>query len=119
MYRLRTSGEFLGPVLDVPLRARVEFIVPAGTARTWPQLLGTVCVGPGVIRCPVSHVTWISGRGAVCGRRWIVPPAADVPVTDGDVLCEAVTAAIAHRARLWIDELRTLSAPVQGQHDGL
>jgi hypothetical protein len=97
--RLRTAGDIVGPVLDVPLRASVEFIVTAGTTRHWPRLPGTLCVGWGESRLPAPDMTLKNGRRAQCGRRWLTPwtPIA-VPVTDSDALCECLTAALAHRA---------------------
>ncbi len=98
--RLRSMGAELGPVLDTPARAAVEFIVETGTAASWPPLTGTRAAATGVIRCPPPHMTVPAAVRSTGGRRWIVPPlylhAADT--TDANALCEAVAAALMHRA---------------------
>lgn len=111
--RLQELGEPVGPVLEVPLRDTVEFLVPPGTAADWPPLPGTRCVERGFIRCPGPDRTRSSGRRASCGRRWIVSPTeSTIPTTDADALVEAVTAALAHRAEQWLHQIRpALSQP--------
>jgi hypothetical protein len=97
--RLRREKEPLGLVLEVPLRGAVEFLVPCGTADGWPCLPGTVAVREGVMRWPAPEASVASGRRALCGRRWLVSPAAaDWLTTDSDALCEATTAAIVRLA---------------------
>ncbi|GGX36693.1 hypothetical protein [Streptomyces chryseus] len=96
--RVRRAGVELGPVLDTPARGAVEFIVPPGTATTWPQMLGTRAVSTGILRCPPPHITLASGRGSTGGRRWIMPPLYAPATTDADALCEAVAGALFARA---------------------
>ncbi|WP_331718287.1 hypothetical protein [Streptomyces sp. NBC_00134] len=87
----------LGPILANRNRSAVEFIVPAGTAATWPALPHTRCVETAVMRCPAPAVTAASRR-RVQGRTWICAPSPERPAaTDADALCEAVTTAIAAR----------------------
>ncbi|GHJ24430.1 hypothetical protein [Streptomyces albus] len=102
--RLRARGLVLGPVLLVPRRACVEFVVPPGTAASWPALYGTTCVGlGGTIRCPSP-----AGTPAACGRRWLSPPAGPVPTTDATHLAEVAAAALVHRtAALSADQEQT------------
>ncbi|GAA0574491.1 hypothetical protein [Streptomyces mordarskii] len=107
--RLQARGEPLGPVLEVPMRFTIEFLVPrCAAAATWPPLLGTRWIEHGIIRCPGPERTRSAGRRSACGRRWIVPPVpAVIPVTDADALCEAVTAALVHQAERWISKVRS------------
>ncbi|MFE5123083.1 hypothetical protein [Streptomyces sp. NPDC056669] len=109
--RLRASGTALGLVLDVPLRATVEFLAPAGCSASWPPLTATRCVASGAMRWPSPLANLRAGRRAACGRRWIVAPATAGPLTtDGDELCEAVAAALAHLAGVWLSDVRTKGA---------
>lgn len=103
--RLHADGVPLGPVLEVPLCATVEVLVRAGTARHWPRLLGTHCIGPGTIHCPAPHLTRASGDRTASGRHWIVPPGRPAQVTNADALVERAATATAHRARSWLAEL--------------
>ncbi|MBL1117158.1 hypothetical protein JK364_32945 [Streptomyces sp. 110] len=58
---------------------------------------------------PLANVR--AGHWAACGRRWIVGPATAGPLTtDGDELCEAVAAALAHLAGVWLSDIRTKGA---------
>ncbi|MGY0058983.1 hypothetical protein ACWY4P_20920 [Streptomyces sp. LZ34] len=108
LHRLRARGTPLGLVLEVPLRATVEFLVPPGCFASWPPLTGTRCVASGVMRWPSPGANLRTGVRAACGRRWIVEPnAADVLTTDGDELCEAVAATLARLARAWLADRRT------------
>ncbi|GAB2872655.1 hypothetical protein [Streptomyces mayteni] len=65
----------IGPVLEVPARDAVEFLVPPGTAATWPSrpvLRDAICVGlGGTSRFPAPALTLADGRRARCGRRWL------------------------------------------------
>ncbi|MFD5390836.1 hypothetical protein ACFWMG_39125 [Streptomyces sp. NPDC127074] len=132
--RLRASGTALGLVLDVPLRATVEFLAPPGCSASWPPLTGTRCVASGSMRWPSPLANLRAGRRAACGRRWIVAPATAGPLTtDGDELCEAVApaparhppslaaarrspraphppAALAHLAGVWLSDVHTKGA---------
>ncbi|GAA3372096.1 hypothetical protein GCM10017744_102190 [Streptomyces antimycoticus] len=106
--RLQERGEPLGPVLEVPLRFAVEFLVPRCAAASWPPLVGTRWVEHGIIRCPGPERTRSAGQRAACGRRWIVPPGpAAAAATDADALCEAVAAAVVHQAERWICTVRS------------
>lgn len=96
--RVRSCGAELGPVLETPARGAVEFVVAPGTAATWPDLIGTRAAATGVMRCPPPHVTVASGLRSTGARRWIVPPQYAPATTDADALCEAVAAALLHRA---------------------
>ncbi|MER6603816.1 MULTISPECIES: hypothetical protein [Streptomyces] len=96
--RVRSIGAELGPVLETPARGAVEFVVTPGTARTWPDLMGTRATSRGVLRCPPPHVTVASGLRSTGARRWIVPPLYAPATTDADALCEAVAAALLDRA---------------------
>ncbi|GAB2924067.1 hypothetical protein GCM10022245_66050 [Streptomyces mayteni] len=97
LHRLRRAQEPVGLVLDVPLRGAVEFLVPCGTAASWPPIAGTVAVADGTMRWPAPRASAANGRRAICGRRWLVAPAAVASViTDANALCEAVAGAIAH-----------------------
>ncbi|TDC21068.1 hypothetical protein E1265_19105 [Streptomyces sp. 8K308] len=97
LHRLRRAKEPVGLVLEVPLRGAVEFLVPRGTAASWPTIGGTVAVADGTMRWPAPGASAANGRRAICGRRWLVAPAAVASVvTDADALCEAVAATIAH-----------------------
>ncbi|OII64296.1 hypothetical protein BJP40_00040 [Streptomyces sp. CC53] len=96
--RVRRHGAELGPVLETPARGAVEFVVPPGTAATWPDLMGTIAAARGVLRCPPPHVTAASGLRSTGARRWIVPPLYAPATTDANALCEAVAAALMHRA---------------------
>lgn len=90
--QFRSDGVVVGPVLGVPPRNTVEFVVPAGTVRSWPSLPGVCCVGlGGVSHLPAPHLAEESGRGARCGRSSLtrLEPAL-VPTTDSDVLREHV-----------------------------
>ncbi|MEU0812250.1 hypothetical protein [Streptomyces sp. NPDC005970] len=108
LHRLRARGTPLGLVLEVPLRATVEFLVPPGCSASWPPLTGTRCVASGMMRWPSPGANLRTGVRAACGRRWIVEPnAADVLTTDGDELCEAVAATLARFARAWLADRRT------------
>ncbi|MDT0319285.1 hypothetical protein [Streptomyces millisiae] len=74
--RLPRQVAAIGPVLEVPARETVEFLVPPGTAATWPswqpELHNVFCVGPGgVSRFPAPALTLADGRRARCGRRWL------------------------------------------------
>lgn len=101
--RLMSAAVLLGPILEVREIGVLEFVVPAGTATSWPALYGTTCVDHGNLRCPAPRVTIGAGR-AQSGRSWLVPPVrvempltpAPQPWTDDDLLCEAVAAATAH-----------------------
>ncbi|MGW0785905.1 hypothetical protein [Streptomyces sp. NPDC002913] len=96
--RVRRIGSQVGPVLETPARGAVEYLVPRGTAATWPPMVGTRATGMGLLRCPSPGVTLSSGQRSTGRRSWIVPPL-DVPsTTDADALCEAVAAALLHRA---------------------
>lgn len=100
--RLQERGTQLGPILEVPLREALEFIVPVGTLATWPPLPGTTCVKSGNIRCPAPHLNRAREQRATCSRRWIVPVSSAAPITDSDELAEAVTAATVRRATAWL-----------------
>ncbi|NGO68270.1 hypothetical protein [Streptomyces boncukensis] len=100
--RLRGRGVAVGPVLDVPPRGALEFVVPAGTAESWPPLPGTTCVRSGRLPCPVPHTRSAEGQWVVRGRRWIVPLGSTAAFTDPDELAETVTGAAAHRAFAWL-----------------
>ncbi|MGO4751766.1 hypothetical protein AB4212_24650 [Streptomyces sp. 2MCAF27] len=111
LHRLRARGTPLGLVLEVPLRATVEFLVPPGCSASWPPLTGTRCVASGVMRWPSPSLNLRTGVRATCGRRWIVEPnAADVLTTDGDELCEAVAATLACLAQAWLSGRRAEEA---------
>ncbi|WP_037859663.1 hypothetical protein [Streptomyces sp. NRRL F-5065] len=96
--RVRGIGAELGPVLETPVRSAVEFVVTPGTAATWPDMIGTRAAARGMLRCPPPHVTATSGLRSTGARRWIVPPSYVPATTDADALCEAVAAALVHRA---------------------
>lgn len=103
LQRLRTAGVGLGPVLETMPRETIEWLVPAGTARTWPPIPGTACTDTGNWLCPAPWVTACAGSSGVNGRRWIVSPTATVlTITDADALCEAVAAAVCHLAEPYI-----------------
>ncbi|MEU9535825.1 hypothetical protein AB0D00_26395 [Streptomyces sp. NPDC048213] len=95
--RLQSNGVDLGPVLEAPLRGALEFLVPLGTAASWPSLTATFPTQRGYTLCPPPHMTATSGLRSTGARRWIVPPLAPA-TTDGDLLCEAVAAVSATRA---------------------
>jgi hypothetical protein len=99
--RLAAGHVPVGPVLTVPARRTVEFLVSPGTWRSWPLgLTGVVCPGPGsASRLPAPDRT--HAGAARCGRRWLSPPRPRQPFTDADVLCEVLAAAVAHRTREW------------------
>ncbi|TDC76276.1 hypothetical protein [Streptomyces hainanensis] len=66
----------IGPVLEVPARETVEFLVPPGTAAAWPshrrELRNVYCVGRGgSSKLPAPDLTLADGRRACCGRRWL------------------------------------------------
>ncbi|MGX1976848.1 hypothetical protein [Streptomyces kronopolitis] len=67
----------LGPVLDCPSRATLEFLTPPG--HWWTPQLGARLATTGHIRWPAPDVTRRAGRQAQCGRSWIVPPRITVP----------------------------------------
>lgn len=99
LHKLRAAGIALGPVLETAPRDALEWLVPTGTAHSWPALRGTVCTDRGSLRCPAPEVT-AGHPSAAGGRRWIVPPLTGVPpVTDADALCEAVAAVLFHVAQ--------------------
>lgn len=100
--RVRRIGGQVGPVVEMPVRSTVEFIVPPGTAATWPEMTGTRATARGMLRCPPPHVTQASGLRSI-GGRWIVPPLYVPATTDADALCEAVAAALLHRATAALD----------------
>lgn len=103
LHRLRATGIEPGPVLDAVPREAFEWLVPAGTARTWPSLRGTVCVDSGTLRCPSPSITVAAGSLPVNGRRWVVPPALGVPpVTDADALCEALAGVLCRLAEPFV-----------------
>ncbi len=115
--RLHADGVPLGPVLEVPLRATVEVLVRAGTARHWPGLLGTYCIGVGKIRCPAPQLTRASGHRAASGRHWIVPPGRAAQVTDAEALVERAATATVHRSRSWLAELPSSAGAVSRNVD--
>lgn len=100
--RLRRARVPLGPVALTTRRQTVEFVVPEGTAGSWPAPPETTCVRACATRWPLS------GRGFPGGgRRWLVPPSSSAPShTDADALCEAVAAALAHRGLAWLTETK-------------
>ena len=112
--RLQTADVPLGPVVEARPAAVIEFLLPPGTARSWPEdLLGTTCVARGTLRCPSPFVMIGTGRSQ-SGRRWLAPPApVEVPYfrpvapwTCDDALCEAVAAAIVHSVRPYLPQQR-------------
>jgi hypothetical protein len=119
LHRLRAAGAEPGVVLEVPLRGTVEFLVPTGLAGSWPPMLGTKCVRTGMMRWPAPGAALRTGRRAACGRRWIVEPVASaILTTDGDALCEAVAAALAHLAGWWLDEQPTAPCTLSTERAG-
>lgn len=81
--RRRSENEPVGPVLHDGACAVLGFLVPPGTADAWDV--------------PGSACTRTDGRGLripaeppVTGGGWLLPPAAEVPVTDPAVLRAAL-----------------------------
>lgn len=96
--RLRHREVRLGLVLEVLPRATVEFLVPVGSARSWPPLLLAPCADAGTMSWPPPNAAPWTGLRSVCGRRWLaVPPVGRALTTDADALCEAIGSALAHR----------------------
>ncbi|WP_433860324.1 hypothetical protein [Streptomyces kronopolitis] len=75
---LSERGTTLGPVLFCPARAAIEFLTPCGHRQVQPQPTVRLAT-TGHIRWPAPDVTVPTGRHAVCGRSWIVPPLITVP----------------------------------------
>ncbi|QNE79392.1 hypothetical protein F0344_23345 [Streptomyces finlayi] len=81
--RRGADQEAMGPVLHDGACHTLGFLVPPGTADAWDV--------------PGSACTRTNGRGLripaeppVSGSGWLLPPAADAPVTDPAVLREAL-----------------------------
>ncbi|MFC9068729.1 hypothetical protein [Streptomyces harbinensis] len=98
--RLTDQRAAVGPVLDVPLRGTIEFIVEVGAAPSWPNLHGTIAVGKGTSKLPAPHL--LMGRAdsrAQCGRRWLSRCRPEIiPHTDSATLAEALAACAARLA---------------------
>ncbi|WP_234347968.1 hypothetical protein [Streptomyces specialis] len=106
--RLRHDGVALGLALEVPSNGSVEFVVPCGTAQSWPPVPETGTVVDGLMRWPAAKVSVANGQRTMCGRQWLVSPVvADALTTDGDALCEAVVASLAHLAFAELPEFAT------------
>ncbi|MER6845832.1 hypothetical protein [Streptomyces platensis] len=76
---LDADGVTLGPILEVPPRVTIEFLVPRGHCSQWKRQPSVLLVDSGHIRWPAPDVTLPRDRRAVCGRSWIVPPWAGRP----------------------------------------
>ncbi|TDC78272.1 hypothetical protein [Streptomyces hainanensis] len=95
----------IGPVLEVPARETVEFLIPPGAASGWParrELRDVFRVGPrGTSQFPALDLTLADGRRACCGRRWLtrVEPHRR-PTTHGGALLECLLAEYRRRGEL-------------------
>ncbi|TDC04697.1 hypothetical protein E1265_35815 [Streptomyces sp. 8K308] len=95
----------IGPVLEVPARDTVEFLVPPGTVTTWPshrrELRNVHCVGlGGSSKLPPPYLTLADGRRARCGRRWLTPLEPHrTPSTHGGAVLECLLAELPQRGR--------------------
>ncbi|MFD5318667.1 hypothetical protein [Streptomyces sp. NPDC127098] len=84
-------------MLEVPARNAVEFLVPPGTAATWPsrrrELRDVFCVGQGSSKLPSPDLTLVDGRRARCGRSWLTRLQLDrTPTTHGGALLDCLLA---------------------------
>ncbi|MDT0320304.1 hypothetical protein [Streptomyces millisiae] len=97
--RLPQHVRAVGPVLEVPARETVEFLVPRGTAATWPGVRGVFCVGAGgASRLPSPGMSVTEGRRARCGRRWLTRLEPHrTPTTHGGGLLECLLTELPRR----------------------